>query len=76
MIETFLDLFIVAVMAIIALSFISILLMFIVKNEKAKHIFFYITVLLGIYVGYVGFRILGFGFTDQYILSIFKNIWS
>ena len=55
---TFLDLLIVVVMVLSAASLLAMALMFLVKSKKVQHAFFYLVVALGIYMGYVGFRIL------------------
>lgn len=67
--NTFLDLLIVVVMVLTAVSLVSIALMFLVKNEKFRRACFYIVAVLGIYMGYVGIRINQFGFTPQMILA-------
>ena len=67
---TFLDLFIIVAMSLIAISLVSILVMFIVKNEKVKRICFYLIAALGMYMGYVGFRINWPGFASDYIVAI------
>ena len=67
---TFLDLLIVVVMALAAVSVLSIAGMFLVKNQKLKRICFYLTAAMGIYFGYVGVRILWPGFMPQVILAL------
>lgn len=67
---TFLDLLIVVSMVLIAASFLSVVLMFLVKNQKFRRVCFYITVALSLYVGYVGFQINWPDFTQQAILAV------
>ena len=55
---TFLDLLIVVVMMLSAASLLAMALMFLVKNETVQRLSFYLVVALGVYMGYVGFRIL------------------
>ena len=55
---TFLDLLVVVVMALCAVSLVAMALMFLVKNKKVKRICLYLVAALGIYMGYVGFRIM------------------
>lgn len=66
---TFLDLLIVVVMTMAAVSLAAICFMFYSKNKIVKHICFYIVAVLGIYLGYVGFRILWPGFMIQVIFA-------
>ena len=55
---TFLDLLVVVVMALCAVSLVAMALMFLVKNKKVKQICLYLVAALGVYMGYVGFRIM------------------
>ena len=55
---TFLDLLVVVVMALCAVSLVAMALMFLVKNKKVKQVCLYLVAALGIYMGYVGFRIM------------------
>ena len=55
---TFLDLLVVVVMVLCAVSLVAMALMFLVKNKKVKQICLYLVAALGIYMGYVGFRIM------------------
>jgi len=55
---TFLDLLVVVVMALCAVSLVAMALMFLVKNKKVKRICLYLVATLGVYMGYVGFRIM------------------
>jgi len=67
---TFLDLLLVVSMVLIAVSLLSVVLMFLVKNKTVRRVCFYITVALGLYLGYVGVRINLFGFSGQAGLAI------
>ena len=64
---TFLDLLVVVFMALAAASVLSVGLMFLLRNEKAKRICLYITVALGLYTAYVGFSI---GLTGWFVGQI------
>ena len=55
---TFLDLLVVVVMVLCAGSLVAMALMFLVKNKKVKRICLYLVAALGVYMGYVGFRIM------------------
>lgn len=67
---TFLDLLVVVFMALAACSVLSLGLMFLLRNEKAKKVCFYVVVALGLYTAYIGFYIgLGGMFTGQVIFS-------
>lgn len=55
---TFLDLLVVVVMVLSAVSLVAMALMFLVKNQKVKRICLYLVAALGVYMGYVGFRIM------------------
>lgn len=67
---TGLDLLIIVVMALAAASLLAMLLMFLVKNRIVRKICFYFVVTLGIYLGYVGLRILWFGFPGQAAVAV------
>lgn len=55
---TFLDLLVVVVMVLCAVSLVAMALMFLVKNKKVKRFCLYLVAALGVYMGYVGFRIM------------------
>ena len=55
---TFLDLLVVVVMVLCAVSLVAMALMFLVKNKKVKRICLYLVAALGVYMGYVSFRIM------------------
>ena len=67
---TFLDLLVVVVMALCAVCLVAMALMFLVKNRKVKQICLYLVAALGVYMGYVGCRILWPGFLPQVILAV------
>jgi len=74
--NTFLDLLIVVVLALLAVSLVSIALMFLVKNKTVKRICLYITAVLGVYMGYVGIRILWPGFAGQVAVAVLAALTS
>ena len=67
---TFLDLLVVVVMVLCTVSLVAMALMFLVKNKKIKRICLYLVAALGVYMGYVGCRILWPGFLAQVILAV------
>lgn len=67
---TFLDLLIVVVMALAAVSLLALVLMFLIKNKTVQRVCLYIVAALGVYVGTVGFRINWLGFEFQAILAV------
>ena len=67
---TFLDLLVVVVMVLCAVSLVAMALMFLVKNKKVKRICLYLVAALAVYMGYVGCRILWPGFLPQVILAV------
>ena len=73
---TFLDLLIVVVLALAAISLVAMVLMFLVKNRTVKRICLYIVAALGIYMGYVGCRILWPGFAAQVALAVLLALMS
>ena len=66
---TFLDLLIIVSMVLIAASFLSLVLMFLVRNKKIQRVCFYIAVALSLYMGYVGIRINWPDFFGQAVLA-------
>ena len=66
---TFLDLLIIVSMVLIAASFLSLVLMFLIRNQKVQRVCFYIAVALSLYIGYVGVRVNWQGFEGQAILA-------
>lgn len=67
---TFLDLLIIVSMVLIAASFLSVVLMFLIRNKTVQRVCFYIAVALGLYIGYVGVQINWPGFFCQAILAV------
>lgn len=68
--NTFLDLLVIVTMALIAVGALAAGLMFLVKNEKVKNISFGLISALGIYMGYVGVRIMRWGFPLQTLIAV------
>lgn len=73
---TFLDLLIVVVLALAAFSLVAMTLMFLVKNRTVKRVCLYTVAALGIYMGYVGCRILWPGFAGQVALAVLAALVS
>ena len=73
---TFLDLLVVVVMVLSAVSLVAIALMFLVKNRIVKRVCLYIVSAFGIYMGYVGLRILWAGFPAQAALAVLTTMVS
>ena len=67
---TFLDLLVVVVMVLCAVSLVAMALMFLVKSKKVKRFCLYLVAALAVYMGYVGCRILWPGFLPQVILAV------
>ena len=55
---TFLDLLVVVVMVLSAVSLVAMALMFLVRSKRVKRVCLYLVAALGVYMGYVGFRIM------------------
>ena len=68
--NTSLDLLILVVMVLAAVSLVAMVLMFLVKNKVVKRICLYLVAALGIYVGYVGLRILWPMFLGQSVIAV------
>ena len=68
--DTFLDLLIVVVLALAATSFVAIALMFLVKNKTVRRVCLYVVAALGIYMGYVGLRIMLVNSIAQSLLAV------
>ncbi len=66
---TFLDLLIIVSMVLIAASFLSVVLMFLVRNKKIQRVCFYIAVALSLYVAYAGIQINWPDFFSQAVLA-------
>lgn len=69
-----LDLLVIVVMVLAAVSLAAVALLFALRNEKAKKVFFYITAGLGIYMSYVAVRIMRLGFPLQLGLGILLGL--
>lgn len=67
---TFLDLLIVVAMVLMAVSLVAVSLMFLVKNKTVKRVCLYVAAALGLYMGYVGLRIMWPLFLGQAILAV------
>lgn len=67
---TFLDLLIIVSMVLIAASFLSLALMFLVKNKKIQRVCFYLAVALSLYIGFVGVQINWPLFYGQAVLAV------
>ena len=67
---TFLDLLIVVVLALFAVSLVATVLMFLVKNRTIKRVCLYLVAALGIYMGYVGLRIMWVNSLAQSLLAV------
>ncbi len=65
-----LDLLVIVFMALAAVSLVAVVLMFALRHEKAKKVFFYITAAMGIYMSYVAVRIMRLAFPVQLVLGI------
>ena len=67
---TSLDLIIIAIWGLIALTVLSVALLFLLKSPKAKRVFFYTVAVLGLYVASVGIRIGGTWCLTQSIIGV------
>ena len=68
--DTFLDLLIVVVMALSAVSIIATALMFLVKHTGVRRVCLWIVAALSVYMGYVGLRIMWINSTEQSLLAV------
>ncbi|MBE6970949.1 MAG: hypothetical protein E7446_02365 [Ruminococcaceae bacterium] len=68
--NTFLDLLILVVMVLAAVSLLAVVLMFLVKNPKVRRVCLWIVAALGVYVGYVGVRIMWINSAGQTALAV------
>ena len=71
---TFLDLLIVVVLALAAVSLVSMVLMFLVKNRKVSRVCLWIGAVLGIYMGYVGVRIMWINSASRSALAVLMGL--
>lgn len=67
---TSLDLLIVVVLALGAAGLLSLMLMFLVKNQRVRQVCLYVVAALGLYMGYVGFRIHYPGFMPRMLVAV------
>ena len=67
---TFLDLLVIVFMGLSALSLVAACLMFLLRNQTARRVMFYIVVALGIYTATVGVRIGSLLTGGQMILAL------
>ncbi len=65
-----LDLLILAVMGLCAVSLAAMVLMFLLRNEKAKRVCLYLVAALGVYLGVVGLQILWPMYTGQCAVAV------
>lgn len=63
-------------LALAAVSLVAMVFQFLVKNRTVKRISLYIVAALGIYMGYVGRRILWPGFPGQCAISVLTALVS
>ena len=68
--NTFLDLLVVAVGAIAAVGAVSLGLLFLGRGQRSRRVGLYLASGLGLYLGYVGFRINAPGFPVQCVLAV------
>ena len=73
---TFLDLLIVVVMALAAVGLVAMVLMFLVKNRKISQVCLWIVAALGVYMGYVGVRIMWINSSAQSLLAVLMALTS
>lgn len=69
-----LDLLVIVVMALAAVSLLAVALMFVLKNEKAKRVCLWLVSGLGVYLAYVGCRINWPGFVPQVVLAVLMGL--
>ncbi len=73
---TFLDLMVLVVMVLCAVSLVAMALMFLVKNKKVKQVCLYLVAALGVYMGYVGLRIMWINSGAQSLLAVLMALVS
>lgn len=73
---TSLDYLVMTVACLAAAGLLGIFLMFLSKNETIKRISFYAASALGIYLGYVGVRIMWLNSMSQTILAVWMALIS
>ena len=67
---TSLDFLILIVMALVAVSLVAMVLMFLIKNSKVRRVCLYLVAALGIYVSCVGLRLLWPNFMGQVFVAV------
>lgn len=67
---TSLDFLILIVMALVAVSLVAMVLMFLIKNDKFRRVCLYLVAALGIYVSCVGLRLLWPNFMGQVFVAV------
>ena len=67
---TSLDFLILIVMALVAVSLVAMVLMFLIKNDKFRRVCLYLVSALGIYVSCVGLRLLWPNFMGQVFIAV------
>ena len=67
---TSLDFLILVVMALVAVSLVAMVLMFLIKNDKFRRVCLYLVAALGIYVSCVGLRLLWPNFMGQVFVAV------
>ena len=73
---TFLDLLVLVVMVLSAVSLVAMALMYLVKNKKVKRVCLYLVAALGVYMGYVGVRIMWINSGFQSLLAVLMALIS
>lgn len=68
---TSLDLLIIVFMALAVATLLSLALMFLIKDQKARRVCLYIASAIGLYISWVGFRI---GFSGMFPIQIAVGI--
>lgn len=72
--NTFLDLLLLVVMVLAAVSLVAMVLMFLVRNKIVKRICLYLVATLSVYVAYVGLRILWPMFMGQSMIALLAGL--
>ena len=67
---TSLDFLILIVMALVAVSLVAMVLMFLIKHDKVRRACLYLVAALGIYVSCVGLRLLWPNFMGQVFVAV------
>lgn len=67
---TFLDLLVLVSGGIIAAGLLTMAAMFLLKNEKARRVSLYLAAALGVYLGYVGWRVNAMSFGTGSMIAL------